>query len=178
MDYQKIIDKYYPAGTLLRDIYISHCRAVADEALAIAARRCLPLSMDRIETAAMLHDIGIFRTNAPGIECYGDKPYITHGIIGRDILIEEDVDKEIANVAARHTGSGLTVEDITLQGLPLPAEDFSPQSLLERLICYADKFYSKSGSRKRKSFERVRQGMSAFGAGALERFDKLHSEFE
>ena len=56
IDYQRIIDKYYPAGSGLRDIYMRHCRAVADEALAIAERLGLPLDRERIEAAAMLHD--------------------------------------------------------------------------------------------------------------------------
>lgn len=69
MTYQEIIDKYYPAGSPLRDIYMRHCRSVADLALEIAARRRLPLDPAEIEEAAMLHDIGIFLTDAPGIEC-------------------------------------------------------------------------------------------------------------
>lgn len=178
MDYQKIIDKYYPAGTLLRDIYMRHCSAVAGEALSIMERKGLPLSHDEVEAAAMLHDIGVFDTNAPGIECRGQKPYIMHGIIGRDILLAEGFNLRVANVAAHHTGSGLTAQEIVSQKLPLPHKDFCPNSLLERLICYADKFYSKSGDMQRKSLESVRKGMAAFGEASLERFDRLHAEFE
>lgn len=178
MDYHKIIDKYYPAGTLLRDIYMRHCSAVAGEALSIMERKGLPLSHDEVEAAAMLHDIGVFDTNAPGIECRGQKPYIMHGIIGRDILLAEGFNQRVANVAAHHTGSGLTAQEIVSQKLPLPHKDFCPNSLLERLICYADKFYSKSGDMQRKSFESVREGMAAFGEASLERFDRLHAEFE
>ncbi len=43
-DYNSIIDRYYPAGTPLRDIYIRHCRAVAQKALEIADRAGLPLT--------------------------------------------------------------------------------------------------------------------------------------
>lgn len=175
--YQKIIDKYYPAGTPLRDIYMQHCRAVADEALSIARRKNLPLDPGRIEAAAMLHDIGIYATDAPGIECHGSHPYISHGIIGRDLLLAEGVDDEIAEVAARHTGSGLTAGEIAAQGLPLPPGDYCPRTLLERLVCYADKFYSKSGDMKRKPIEKVRRQMSSFGADSLARFDRLHAEF-
>lgn len=175
--YQKIIDKYYPAGTPLRDIYMRHCRAVADEALSIARRKNLPLDPGRIEAAAMLHDIGIYATDAPGIECHGSHPYISHGIIGRDLLLAEGVDDEIAEVAARHTGSGLTAEEIVTQGLPLPPGDYCPRTLLERLVCYADKFYSKSGDMKRKPIEKVRRQMSSFGACSLVRFDRLNAEF-
>lgn len=178
MNYQTIIDKFYPADSPLRDIYISHCRAVAREALAISARKRLPLQPDKIEAAAMLHDIGIFLTHAPSIHCHGTEPYICHGILGRNLLLGEGVDPEIADVAARHTGSGLTRREIAAGRLPLPDADLCPRTLLEQLICYADKFYSKSGSPHRKSLEAVRSQMEAFGADALNRFNRLHRLFD
>ena len=85
-DYQRIIDKYYPAGSPLRDIYMRHCRSVANLALDIARRKGLDLSPADIEAAAMLHDIGIVRTDAPGIHCHGSEPYLAHGRIGADLL--------------------------------------------------------------------------------------------
>ena len=62
MDYQLIINKYYPEDNELRHILLVHSRAVADKALAIADRHP-ELLLDRqfIEEAAMLHDIGIVR---------------------------------------------------------------------------------------------------------------------
>lgn len=177
MNYQTIIDKYYPVGTRLRDIYLCHCRSVAAMALEINRRCQLGLDENRVEAAAMLHDIGIYATNAPGIECHGKDPYICHGILGRDLLLAEGVEQEVAETAARHTGSGLTAEEIRESGLPLPAEDLRPQTLLQRLICYADKFYSKSGNMKRKPLEKIRAGMANFGEASLARFDDLHREF-
>lgn len=176
VDYQKIIDKCYPVGSRLRDIYMLHCRAVADEALAIARRLKLPLAEERIEAAAMLHDIGILQTDAPGIHCFGSEPYIAHGIIGRRMLLEEGADEELADVAALHTGSGLTRDEVITGQLPLPPADYLPQTLLQRLICYADKFYSKSGSMERKPLERVRRQLDSFGPASLARFDALHVE--
>lgn len=176
-DYQKIIDKYYPAGLPLRDIYMRHCRSVADMALAIARSLHLILDLDDIEAAAMLHDIGIFLTDAPGIECHGIEPYIRHGLLGAELLRSEGAPEIFARVAERHTGSGLIAEEIQLQNLPLPARDFLPETQLERLICYADKFYSKSGSPERKPFDRVRRSMARFGADSLRRFDALAEEF-
>ena len=52
-----------------------------------------------------------------------------------------------------------------------------PETLLERLVCYADKFYSKSGDMQRKSLERVRQSMSRHGGDTAARFEQLHREF-
>lgn len=176
-DYHTVIDKYYPAGTPLRDIYLRHCRSVADEAIAIARRMHLPLDEAMIEGAAMTHDIGIYATDAPSIGCHGKSPYITHGAIGGALLRREGAPEEWARVAERHTGAGLTSDDIASQHLPLPHGDYMPQTLLERLICYADKFYSKSGSMQRKPLGKVQSQMARFGNGSLDRFNKLHEEF-
>lgn len=177
IDYQTIIDKYYPAGTNRRDIYMHHCRQVADKALAIAHNKGLHLSDDIIEAAAMLHDIGIVMTDAPSIDCHGTLPYICHGIAGADLLRQKGYPEEIARVAERHTGAGISVEDIDELNLPLPRTDYMPETLLERLVCYADKFYSKSGEMKEKSLDKVRNSMSRHSSATLGRFEKLHSEF-
>ena len=55
-NYQEIIDKYYPVGSRRRDIYIQHCRQVADMALNISHSNNLPLEDNTVETAAMLHE--------------------------------------------------------------------------------------------------------------------------
>ena len=34
----------------------------------------------------MLHDIGIFRCNAPDIDCHGDAGYICHGYLGAELM--------------------------------------------------------------------------------------------
>lgn len=177
MDYQSIIDRYYPAGTPLRDIYMRHCRAVAHEAISIARAKVLELEPAVVEAAAMLHDIGITATFAPSIHCHGAAPYITHGVIGADMLRAEGVDECFARVAERHTGSGLTADEILQAGLPLAPRDYLPETLLERLICYADKFYSKSGDMKRKDMASVLRQMERFGPGSLRRFEALVSEF-
>lgn len=178
-DYQNIIDRYYPEDSLLRVIYMRHCRAVAALALEIAERHG-GLGLDRadIEGAAMLHDVGIFLTDAPSIECRGTAPYICHGYLGADLLRSIGAPEEWARVAERHTGAGITDADIAAQALPLPAgRDYMPHTRLERLICYADKFYSKSGSMERKPLERVIASMERISGSTLERFMQLHAEF-
>lgn len=177
MDYQQIIDRYYPAGSRLRDIYMRHCRQVADLALDIARRQRLPLDTVEIEAAAMLHDIGIFLTDAPGIDCHGTEPYIRHGLLGADLLRREGAPEIYARVAERHTGAGITAADVAAMNLPLPERDFMPETLLERLVCYADKFYSKSGDMQRKDLERVRSSMLRHSADTAMRFERLHCEF-
>ena len=68
MDYQAIIDKYYPSENELRRILLIHSRQVTDRCLRICnAHPELRLDREFLEEAAMLHDIGIFRCDAPGI---------------------------------------------------------------------------------------------------------------
>lgn len=178
MTVEEIYDKYYPLSTRAREILENHSRSVADLALQINTSRHLGLAPDIVEQAAMLHDIGIFMTDAPGIDCHGNEPYIRHGILGADLLRSEGFDEIFARVAERHTGAGITAADIAELALPLPADRILfPETTLEKLICYADKFYSKSGDMQRKSLERVRQSMSRHSRDTLRRFEILHTYF-
>lgn len=176
-DYNILIDKYYPVGSLRRDIYLRHCRSVAGLAVEIARRLNLPFDLKEVEAAAMLHDIGICLTDARDIGCEGKSPYILHGLLGAMLLRDEGFDEKYARVAERHTGAGITAAEVEAQGLPLPVRDYMPETLLERLICYADKFYSKSGDMKRKPLERVRSGLERHGDATLRRFDEMHALF-
>ena len=170
MDYQAIIDKYYPEGDALRSLLLKHSRQVADRCLAIVEKHPeLQMDKDFIEEAAMLHDIGICQTDAPGIYCHGTHPYICHGILGAAMLRAEGLERH-ARVCERHTGAGLSLNDIVSQGLPLPHRDFLPETLEEQLICYADKFFSKSHPEREKTPEQARRSIAKFGEEGLRRF--------
>ena len=98
---------------------------------------------DFVAEAAMLHDIGIIYCHAPKIFCVGKHQYIEHGYLGAELLRREGYPRH-ALVAERHTGSGITMDQVIREDLPIPVQDYLPVSLEERIICYADKFYSKS----------------------------------
>ena len=177
MNYQSIIDKYYADDNQLRHILLTHSRAVADFARRVADRHP-ELHIDRqfVEEAAMLHDIGIFRCDAPGICCHGTEPYICHGRIGALLLREEGYPRH-ARVCERHTGAGLTLDDIVTQQLPLPRQSFLPETIEERLICYADKFFSKTRLDREKTFEQAVGSLMKFGAAGVDRFRQWHQIF-
>lgn len=70
-----LIDKYYPEDNELKHILLVHSRSVADKALEMARKHPeLNLDLTFIEEAAMLHDIGIFLTDADGIYCLESIP--------------------------------------------------------------------------------------------------------
>lgn len=178
MDYQKIIDKYYPEDNALRHILVTHSRSVADRALLIADRHP-ELHADRafLEEASMLHDIGVFRTDAPGIQCFGTEPYILHGRVGAELLRAEGWPRH-ARVCERHTGTGLTRAAIEAAGLPLPHEDFLPETVEEQIICYADKFFSKSHLERVRTVAQAAQSLEKFGAEGVARFMAWAGRFE
>jgi len=171
LDYQSIINRYYPKDNELRRILLVHSRSVADKAIAIAnAHPELPIDKQFVEEAAMLHDIGIFKTNAPSIQCFGTEPYICHGTIGAQLMREEGFPLH-ALVCERHTGAGLSLKEIERQNLPVPHHDMLPVTLEEKLICFADKFFSKTHLEREKTLEQARQSLVKFGEEELARFD-------
>ena len=165
-----IIEKYYANQDALRELLIKHSTAVAQRALRIAREHTeLDIDQDFLYEAAMLHDIGIYLTDAPGICCYGSAPYICHGVLGAQLMRAEGLPRH-ARVCERHTGAGLTRREVLLQGLPVPAQDYLPETLEEQLVCYADKFYSKSHPDREKTPEQALKSLLKFGPEGAARF--------
>ncbi len=178
IDYQSIIDHYYPESEVpeLRHILLVHSKQVADKAVHIVdAHLEWHLDRDFVYAASMLHDIGIIRCDAPSIHCHGTQPYIKHGVIG-ETLVQEfavpvpvpvsvpvDYASRIGRVCARHTGTGLP-------GL-------EPETLEEQIICYADKFFSKTKLDKEKTFEEACRSLMKFGAEGVKKFEAWHKQF-
>lgn len=170
MDALAIINKYYPEENELKHILLTHSRSVADKALWIADRHP-ELELDRsfLEEAALLHDIGVFLTDAPGIHCHGSHPYICHGYLGSQLLREEGYPRH-ALVCERHTGAGLSLDSIIGQDLPVPHREMVPVSLEEQVICFADKFFSKTHLDREKSVEKALKSIAKFGDEGTVRF--------
>ena len=142
---------------------VRHGRQVAKKALG-AAERVVHLNPDMafVQQAALLHDIGIFLTRAPELGCTGDKPYLCHGVLGRELLEEKGLPRH-ALVCERHVGTGISADDIRRADLPLPHRDMLPLTLEEELICYADKFFSKNGNNRPKSIQAILNTLSSYG---------------
>lgn len=173
MDVNEIIDRYYPQDNELKNIYMLHARAVADFALELA-RRHPELGLDEqfVYEAAMLHDIGIFLTDAPRIYCHGTEQYLCHGYLGAQLLRSLGYERH-ARVCERHTGTGLTKDVIVQNGWNLPLRDFLPETLEEQLICFADKFFSKTKFLTQpRSFEQVVESMCKISEESVEKVRK------
>ena len=176
-----IIAHFYPEDTPLRRLLLRHSTQVRDKALAILSNPSCPpikLNTELVSAGAMLHDIGILQCHAPSIHCVGTHPYIAHGVIGAEMLRDygktHGLDLEsFARICERHTGTGITAQEVREQGLPIPERDYLPETPEEKLVCLADKFFSKSGEMKEKPADSVRRSLEKFGTDTVERFDAL-----
>ncbi|HIZ04631.1 MAG TPA: HDIG domain-containing protein [Candidatus Phocaeicola gallistercoris] len=167
-----LIDKYYPEENELKHILLIHSHSVTEKALTMARNHPeLNLDLQFIEEAAMLHDIGIFQTDAKAIYCFGSYPYICHGYLGSELIMAEGFPRH-ALVCERHTGAGLSLEDIEQQQLPIPHRDMRPISLEEQIICFADKFFSKTKLDTEKTIEKARKNVARYGEEGAKQFDK------
>ena len=143
-----LIDKFYPEENELKHILLVHSRSVTDKALALAKKHP---ELD--------------------LQCFGTHPYICHGYLGADLVRKEGFPRH-ALVCERHTGAGLSLQDIEEQNLPVPHRDMLPVSLEEEIICFADKFFSKTKLDKEKSLEKARKSVEKHGGNGVQRFDR------
>jgi uncharacterized protein len=174
-----IIKEYYDPESDAFRILVAHGKQVAQKALE-AATMVSHLKPDRIfiEEAAMLHDIGIFLTSLPEIGCNGNQPYVCHGYLGREIL-EKKGFKRHALVCERHVGVGISAAEIKRYHLPMPVRDMLPKTIEEKLICYADKFFSKStnGNNTEISVEKILRRLAPYGEENVQTFKRWDREF-
>jgi uncharacterized protein len=107
--------------------WIKHCLAVSSLATYLsnifAARH--PVNIEFVRTAALLHDIGRFKTHHP----------IMHGVEGHNLLTELGYANE-AFICASHILYGLSSAEAAEYGLP--RNDFIPISFEDRLIPLVD----------------------------------------
>lgn len=155
-------------------IVLRHSLEVLAKSVEIINRKKLykEVDFDLIVSGAILHDIGTFEF----LENESKDGYIRHGVIGGEILRREGLEKE-ALIAERHTGAGLTKEEIIANGWDLPHQDFLPVSLEEKIICYADKFSSKNPC-KVDTMENIEKEFRNYGEEPFRRFSELREIFE
>jgi uncharacterized protein len=126
----KLILKKYALDENSYEMVLGHSLRVMKIAVDFALK--VPdVNINLVKTGCILHDIGRFKF-PPRTE-----NGILHGVVGAKILSGLGLEKH-ANIALRHIGVGITKEDIKVQGLPLPLQDYRPKTKEEIIICYAD----------------------------------------
>jgi uncharacterized protein len=120
---------------------IEHCRAVAAYAREIARdiRNCarknraeMNIDIDLVYSGGLLHDIGRSKTHG-----------ISHAVEGAKIAIENGLDEKLINIIERHIGAGIPEEEAVALGLP--AKDYIPSTLEEKIVAHADNLMSGKG---------------------------------
>ncbi len=135
-------ERHAPTPQALDAVY-THCRIVCEIAEQLHARPGTDADLSLVRAGALLHDVGVYRLyDAAGrLDQAG---YIRHGLLGYELLRAEELPEAVCRFAVRHTGVGLTREDVLRQGLPLPPADYVAETPEEALVMYADKFHTKS----------------------------------
>ncbi len=172
---RKIIEKYYDKDADSYHVLISHSQAVRDKALQIAKKiNGAHIDLELLSKGALLHDIGIYLTDAPEIGCFGKLPYVAHGYLGGEILRKEGFARE-AFICERHVGSGISKKEIKEKNLPFPFRDMVPLTPEEEIVCLADKFFKKSEKDlcKERSIEEMKEEVGKHGQENLERLEKM-----
>lgn len=141
---------------------IAHSEAVAREALKIADKLLVPVDKHLVEVGALLHDIGRAQTNA-----------IDHGHIGAIILRSHGLEKE-AKIAERHLGAGIPKKEA--EKLGLPARDFVPETIEEKVVALADNLVEEDHKRTFSEYISRLQDKLGHDHPAIERNRELYRE--
>lgn len=179
LDPVELISDYYPQDSITHDVLVKHGVAVAELALAIAKKvPHLKPDIAFIAQAAYLHDIGIGQTDAPSLGCHGPYHYVAHGVLGRNLMEKQGLNR-IGLICERHVGVGVSLAEIERRKLPLPKRDMLPVTIEEQIVCYADKFFSKTGPKAHqpKPLDRIIFDLARFGSETVNRFEVLHKRF-
>lgn len=145
---------------------IAHSLTVARIALKLAGRlrkKGFKVDVRLVEVGALLHDLGRSVTHD-----------VRHGYLGGEIARRMGLPKPLINIIERHVGGGITAEEAVKLGMP--RRDFTPQSLEEKIVTYADKLVARDRS---VNFEATLKEFSEkLGSNhpALERLKRLHRE--
>jgi uncharacterized protein len=143
---------------------IAHCQAVALLSLELTEKfKARNYSVDTalIEAGALLHDLGRAKTHS-----------VNHAVEGMQLAQAEGLPDPIVCIIKRHVGAGITSEEA--EWLNWPKDNYIPQTLEEKIVCYADKCISGT---KRISVEAtVKQLQDQKLDDAAERVRKLYNE--
>lgn len=110
----------------LSEADIRHSILVAQKAVEIAERTGRALDLQLVARGALFHDLGKALTHS-----------FQHGELGAEIGKRFGLPKPITDIARKHFHGGLTPREA--RELDLPAIDYTPRLLEERIILYADR---------------------------------------
>jgi len=84
------------------------------------------VNIQLVEVSGLLHDIGRSKTHS-----------VDHALVGGEIVRSLNLPSSIAQIIERHAGGGVPRDEAKRLGWPV--KDYLPQTLEEKIVCYADK---------------------------------------
>jgi len=84
------------------------------------------VNLELVEIGALLHDIGRAKTHT-----------VHHAITGAEIARSLDLPEPVISIIKRHVGGGITQKEAKKLGWP--KDIYTPQTLEEKIVSYADK---------------------------------------
>ena len=172
-DITELHQKYAPDEVALESVW-THCQIVRDICLQVC-NGMTDINVELITAGALLHDIGAYKFYIDGVIQLEN--YITHGLLGYELMQKEDLDEAVCRFALLHTGIGISKQEVIDRKLPLPVRDYIPETVEERIVMYADKFHSKPKPSFNTAAWYAEYTRSRFGEGEDEKFMKLVEEF-
>lgn len=120
---RRLLMEHLPEG----EDWYSHCLAVAKVAEKIALEVCkkVPIDVELVRSSALVHDIGRSKTHDGTLHCW--EGYL---------LLRKLGFPRHARVCMTHSYAGLAPDEAATLGLP--AWDFRPRSLEEKIVTLAD----------------------------------------
>ena len=110
---------------------IIHIELVTKKAVEIGEilkKRGFNVNIELLEMGSYLHDIGRSVTHG-----------VSHGVESARIIRQFGFPEPLIRLVERHVGSGITTEEAKKLGLP--EKDYLPETLEEKILTYADKFF-------------------------------------
>jgi uncharacterized protein len=143
---------------------IRHVEVVSELACEIA-EACRenghPVDLKLVEVGALLHDIGRGKTHT-----------VHHAVVGAQIAASLGLPEPVVSIIKKHVGGGITAREAKRLGWP--KDVYVPQTLEEKIVCYADKLVE--GSHRIPIEKTARQFEQELPRSAVERIWKLHEE--
>ncbi|MEM2089365.1 MAG: HDIG domain-containing protein [Thermoproteota archaeon] len=117
-----------------------------------------------ITAGALLHDVGRAVTHD-----------VSHGVIGGQIIRRRNLGEKLARIVERHVGGGISDEEAA--DLNLGPLNLTPETLEEKIVCYADKLVD--GDRVIEFSETLKYFTEKLGAEhpAIKRLEELNEFF-
>lgn len=142
---------------------LDHVSCVEALAVAMADRaneKGLTVDRHLVRVGAILHDFGRAQTQDP-----------RHAHLGAEALRDLGLPDVLVHVVERHTGAGIDANDAAVIGVP--AKDYTPQTLEERIVAHADNLWSGS---RRLALADIEAKYRARGLGqAWEKIARMHA---